>query len=114
MAQFRVFFSGKVEDKAAYLDLVGKMIAFVKENEPGTGPYGSFVSEDGATINEDGFDSAASFFTHLGNMQEQGWLDQYLALVTLETVRVLGDAGPEVLEALAGFGGAHYPLKAGF
>jgi hypothetical protein len=52
--------------------------------------------------------------THLGNAQEQGFLDEYLASVEIERVEVLGEAGDAAREALADFSAVHYAMTEGF
>ena len=114
MAKFRVLFSGTVEDSPAYRSLGDRMIAFVKDKEPGTEVYGWFLSADGRFTNEDGFADDESFLTHLGNVQEQGFLDEYMALTNIESVRVLGEPGEKALEALGPFSPTYLPMVGGF
>ncbi len=116
MAKFRVFIHGRVKDDKieAFRDLGQRMTGYVKENEPGTVVYGWFVSDDGRFVNEDGYTEDAALLTHLGNAQEQGFLDEYLASVEIERVEVLGEAGEAAREALADFSAVHYAMTEGF
>ena len=68
--------------------------------------YGWFVSDDGQFVNEDGYTEDSAYLTHLGNAQEQGFLDEYMALTEIESVQVLGEVGDAAREALAGFSAA--------
>lgn len=112
MAKFRVFLHGRVKDDQveAFQDLGKRMTDYVRENEPGTVVYSWYISDDGRFVNEDGYDDDASFLTHLGNAQEQGYFDEYMAFGELESVFVLGEPGDAVLEALSDFSAMRYPI----
>lgn len=116
MVGFRLFIQGKVADGQldAFRDLAGRMTGYVRENEAGTEIYVWYLSDDGKFMNEDGYADDAALLTHLGNAGEQGFLDEYMALVEIEDVRVLGDSGDAAREALAGFGAVHYGMFEGF
>jgi quinol monooxygenase YgiN len=116
VAKFRIVISGRVKDGQvdAFADLGRRATAFVKDNEPGTVIYGWFVSDDGRFVNEDGYTEDAALLTHLGNMGEQGFLDEYVALVDIESAQVLGEAGDAAREALTAFAAVHYPMIEGF
>ena len=91
MAKFRVFLYGQVKEGQveAFRDLGRRMTDYVKENEPGTVVYGWFISDDGRFANEDGYTEDGAFLTHLANAGEQGFFDEYMTLVDLESVHVL-------------------------
>ncbi len=108
MSAMTVYIHMGVNDAAAYRALSEKMIAFVRDNEPGTTTYEWHLSEDGTeALNIDGFDSTGSFLAHIGNAQEQGFLDQFMTVGDIQRVVVTGaptaDAGP-VLEQLGAVG----------
>lgn len=113
MPEVRYLISGRVEDADAYRDLARRMSAYARENEPGTKIYNWFLSEDGASINEDGFSDSAAFKTHLANAGEQGFFDEFMSLLDIESVRVLGEVDDAATEALAAFGAIHYELAEG-
>ena len=81
MSGMTVYITGRVKDAASYRALSEKMIAFVRDEEPGTTTYEWHLGEDGTTFNIDGYDSTDSFLTHMDNVHEQGFLDQFGAAV---------------------------------
>ncbi len=116
MATFRVLIHGRVKDGriTAFRDLGRRMTAFVKENEPGTVAYGWFVSGDGRFVTEDGYSEEAALLTHMANVRRQGFGDEYLALLDIERIQVLGEVGDTAREALDGPSTVHYLMTDGF
>ena len=112
MAKFRVFLRGEVKggNVEAFRELGQRMAGYVRDNEPGTVVYNWFVSDDGQFVNEDGYDEDAALLTHLGNAQEQGFLDEYMALLDIQRVDVLGDPGESAREALGAFSAVDYAM----
>jgi hypothetical protein len=47
-------------------------------------------------------------------MGEHGFLDEYVGLVDIESVQVLGEAGDAAREALTAFAAVHYSMVEGF
>lgn len=109
---FRLFIHSRVKEGQgdAIRDLASRMTSYVKENEPGTTVYAWYMGDDGRMINEDEYTDDDALLTHLGNAGAQGTLDEFMALIDVEGVQVLGDAGDAAREALAGFGAAHFSL----
>ncbi len=112
MGEFRVVITGTVEDPAAFVDLGERMLANVRANDPGTTVYNWFVSEDGHCVNEDGYSSTEDWAAHFGSAQEQGFIDEFMGLVNISAVHVLGDVDAAAKEMLAPFGAVHYSQKA--
>lgn len=61
-------------------------------------------------ISEDGYADEAAFVAHLGNMTEKGLLSEFMSLVDVKSVQVLGDMNKTGREAGAAFGAVHYSL----
>ncbi len=116
MARFRVFVQGRVKggQSGGFRDLGRRMTDFVKENEPGTVAYGWFVGDEGRFVTEDGYAEDAALITHMTNAREQGFRDEYLALLDVERVEVLGDARDAAREALEGSSAVYYAMTDGF
>lgn len=110
MSEVRFMIHSKFEDGEAVRDLARRMTAFVRENEPGTTTYKWFQSADDHVINEDSYASTEALLTHLANAGEQGFLDEFLSLLTIASVRVLGSVDDAAREALAAFGAVHYEI----
>ena len=110
MSEVRFVIHSKFEDGEAVRDLARRMTAFVRENEPGTTTYTSFQSADDHMINEDSYATTDAFLTHLSNIGEQGFLDEFLSLLTIASVRVLGSVDDAAREALSAFGAVHYEI----
>ena len=85
-----------------------RISAMVADREPDTTVYNWWMGEDGSVISEDGFTDEAAFGTHMGNMAETGFLDEWMSLVDVKSVQALGRVGDAAREALAGFGAVHY------
>ncbi len=110
MSEVRFMIHSKFEDGEAVRDLARRMTAFVRENEPGTTTYKWFQSADDHVINEDNYASTEALLTHLANAGEQGFLDEFMSLLTIESVRVLGSVDDAAIEALRAFGAVHYEI----
>lgn len=90
MGGMTVYVHGHTQDPAMFRALSEKMIAFVRDEEPGTLQYEWHVGPDGTCLNIDGYDSTESFLTHMGHVQELGFLDQYMETVEIQRVVVTG------------------------
>lgn len=109
--RYAILSSLKDGDVEGLRDFAGRATAMVKEKDPGTTIYNWMVSEDGSmVINEDGFDSTESLLAHLANMAEAGYIDEFMARVEVQAVRVLGEVDDAAREALAAFGAQHYSV----
>ena len=110
MAAVRFSIHGRAKDGSgdAYRDLAGRMTGFVKENEPGTTRYDWYLADDGATLNVDHYADSDALGTHLGNAQEQGFLDDFMATIDIEGVHVIGQVDDAAREMLAPFGPVYY------
>lgn len=108
MASTRVVIMGTVEDKAAFVELGQRMVAHVQANDPGTTLYNWFISEDGHFVNEDEYASTEDF----GAAQQAGLLDEWMGIVEITGVHVLGDIDEAAKDMLADFGPVHYSVKA--
>jgi hypothetical protein len=109
----RVFITGSLREGVSADDFRAfgsELQAIVAANEPGTTVYNWWVGEDGTVINEDGYADEASFFAHMGAMQESGNLERWMSMVEPSSVQVLGQASDGVRELAAGFGAVHYGL----
>ena len=95
----------------SYSEMGGRASAMVAEKEPGTTVYNWWVGEDGTVIAQDGFADEAAFGVHMGNMTESGLLDEWMSLIDVKSVQVLGDVSVATREALAPFGAVHYALE---
>ena len=108
MGAFRIVIPGSVEDPAAFSELGKRMLANVQANDPGTTVYNWYVSDDGHFINEDGYTSTEAFGAHFGSAQEHGLVDEWMGMVNIAGVHVLGDVDDAGKEMLASFGPVHY------
>ena len=108
MVQFRVVFSERVNDVQLFRLLGERVRTYIREAEPGTTVYNWFISDGGHFLNEDRYADDAAFLRHIKNAQAQGFYTEFLAVTEVETIQVLGDAGAQVLEALAGFSPRSY------
>ena len=110
MSTVRFIITGAVKDgqEEAFADVGSRMSASVAANEPGTTTYNWFISDDGSFINEDGFTDSAALGAHLGSAQESGLLDEYVALIDISGVHVLGDVDDAAKGMLEAFGAVHY------
>ena len=113
MPAIRLVITSTVKDRAAFADVSQRMLANVKANEPGTTVYNWFVSEDGHAINDDEYTSTEALGAHVGAAQEAGLLDEWMALVDITGVHVLGEVDDAAKEMLEAFGAVHYSLKMG-
>lgn len=111
--QVRYAILGSVKDADAYQDLAQRACTQASAEEPGTLVYNWFLGDDGVGINEELFESTEAFLTHVGNMTESGLMDEFMQLVDIQAVRVLGPVDDAAREALAGFGAQHYSVVAG-
>lgn len=91
MGGMTVYVHGHTGNPAIYRALSEKMIAFVRDEEPGTTQYEWHVGEDGACLNIDGYDSTESFLVHMRNVQELGLLDQFMETVEIRRILVTGE-----------------------
>lgn len=110
MTAVRFSFHGMAKDGSgdAFRDLARRMTASVRENEPGTKRYDWYLAENGATLNVDHYADSDALGAHLGNMQEQGFLDEFMATIDIEGVHVVGEVDDAAKEMLAAFGPVHY------
>jgi quinol monooxygenase YgiN len=115
MSTVRFIIAGTVKDGqvGAFADLGSRMSAAVAANEPGTTTYNWFISDDGSFINEDGYTDSAALGAHLGRAQESGLLDEYVGLVDITGVHVLGDVDDAAKGMLEAFGAVHYSQTQG-
>lgn len=111
MSEVRIAFLSKIDDPAGYRDFAARATAMVKEQDPGTLVYNWFVSDDGTmAINEDVYDSTESLQAHLGNMAENGFVDEFMQRCDIQAVRVLGEVDDAARETLAAFGAQHFEI----
>lgn len=105
MSEITSYIHSTVKDLEGYKALAKKMTAFVRDNEPGTTTYDWHLSDDNErAFNVDGFDSTESFLTHMGNVQSQGFLDEFMAVLDISRVIVTGAPGEEAAPLLEQFG----------
>jgi hypothetical protein len=110
---FRVVITSSLKEGVSadsYREFGGRASAMVAENEPGTTVYNWWIGEDGTVISEDGFADEAAFGAHMGNMTEKGLLSEWMSLVDVKSVQVLGEVNETAREALATLGAVHYGL----
>lgn len=110
---FRVLITSSLKDGVSmdsYRDFGGRASAMVAEKEPDTTLYNWWIGEDGTVISEDGFADEAAFGAHMGNMTESGLLGEWMSLVDVKSVWVLGDVNDAAREGLATLGAVHYGL----
>ena len=110
MPGVRFLIHSTVENVEAFDDLGRRMTAFVRENEPGTTTYNWFKGDGGHFINEDEYADSDALLAHLTNIGEQGFVDEFMSLTKIESVRVLGAVDEAAKEALGAFGAAHFDL----
>ena len=115
MASVRFIIIGKAKEgqAEAYADLGKRMSADVRANEPGATTYNWFISGDGAFVNEDEYASSDALAAHLGNAQENGFLDEYMSVTDIISVHVLGDVDDAAKGMLEAFGAVHYSKAQG-
>ena len=88
------------------------MLGHVQANDPGTTLYNWFLSDDGHIVNENEYASTEDFGVHFGSVQEAGLLDEWMGMVEISGVHVLGSVDEVAKEMLAAFGPVHYGLEA--
>jgi quinol monooxygenase YgiN len=110
MGTVRFIITGSVKEGqvAAFRDLASRMSVSVKDNEPDTTTYNWFIADDGSFVNEDEYASTDALGAHLGNATEKGLLDEYMGLVDISAVHVLGDVDDAAKGILEAFGAVHY------
>ena len=108
----RLFITSKLKDGVTVeqFNEAGNRMAAAAADEAGTTVYNWWVGGDGTVINEDGFVDEAAFGAHMGNMTSSGRLDEWMALVDVQSVQALGDVSDATREGLVPFGAVHYSL----
>lgn len=110
MPEIRFIIQSTTDDQDAARELSRKMTAFVRDNEPGTTTYNWYFGEDGSVINEDEYVDTPALQKHLANAGEAGHLDEFMSLLDIQSVRVLGAVDDAARRTLADFGAVHYDL----
>lgn len=108
---FRVFITSRLNDGFSgddFREFGARASATVADKEPGTTVYNWWLGEDGTVINEDGYADEAAFGTHMANMGESGMLDEFMTMLEITSVQVIGDVSDPTREAMAAFGPVHY------
>lgn len=109
---FRVFITSSLKEGVSaesFRDLGARASAMVRDKEPGTTVYNWWIGEDGTVISEDGYADGADLGAHMGNMTESGLLDEWMSLIDVRSVQVLGDVSDATREALTPFGAVLQP-----
>ena len=110
---FRVLITGSLKEGVSadsYREFGGRASAMVAAKEPGTTIYNWWIGEDGTVIAEDGFADEAAFGTHMGNFYRSGLKGEWMSLIAVKSVQVLGDVNDAGRQGLAPLGAVHYGL----
>lgn len=109
MSKVRITIDGTVEDYEALSSFAKRAGTFVEEHEPGTLAWECFADEvSGRVLWHEIYTDADAFLAHMQHMTEEGYLDEFMQLMSINGVLSLARVTDDrVTDVLAGFGATH-------
>lgn len=109
MSKVRIVIDASVEDYEGLSTFAKQAGAFVEEHEPGTLAWECFADEVGGRVLwHEIYADADAFLAHMQHMTEEGYLDEFMRLLDINSVLSLVRVTDErVSDVLAGLGATH-------